>query len=361
MLGRRSAHTLAAMTNAIKRRRVLFAGILAAAALGTAAPTPADAHQYRCEGAVERLEAKFRQIEARRGYEAASLGGTRPGPATTIGASSNGDHRHRRGQARGLPRPRRDRTRRGAQRRARDARRRARAVQGDGRRPARLRPPTSPRRPALTSGTCASGATTRPRVATSPTTAASGRATARASARAGRRRQPGSDLGGFAGHRRRTSMPTSSSRRSGPATASAGTNTTRAVPRYDGLRPGYRGAHLVAEWIPALTGVTEKLTKGARVADIGCGHGASTTLMAKAYPKSRFTGFDYHDGSVETARPSARRRGCHPDGAVRSRGGEELPRLRLRPHRLLRLPPRHGRSARRGRGTRTTRWPPTAP
>jgi hypothetical protein len=59
------------MTNAIKRRRVAFAGLLAAAALGTAAPTPADAHKYRCEGAVERLEAKFRQIEERNGYDKA--------------------------------------------------------------------------------------------------------------------------------------------------------------------------------------------------------------------------------------------------------------------------------------------------
>jgi SAM-dependent methyltransferase len=70
------------------------------------------------------------------------------------------------------------------------------------------------------------------------------------------------------------------------------------------FRPGYR-ANLVAEWIPALTGVTEKLQTGARVADIGCGHGASTTLMAKAFPKSKFTGFDYHDGSIETARKRA--------------------------------------------------------
>ena len=72
MFGRRVELTLAAMTNAIKHRRVLFAGFLAAAALGTAAPSPADAHKYRCEGAVERLETKFRQIEERRGWEAAS-------------------------------------------------------------------------------------------------------------------------------------------------------------------------------------------------------------------------------------------------------------------------------------------------
>ncbi|HEX6026202.1 MAG TPA: hypothetical protein VFZ00_29685 [Solirubrobacter sp.] len=59
------------MTNLISRRRAVLAGILATAAIGTAAPT-ADAHKYRCDGAVERLEAKFRKIEAKRGWEAAS-------------------------------------------------------------------------------------------------------------------------------------------------------------------------------------------------------------------------------------------------------------------------------------------------
>jgi SAM-dependent methyltransferase len=70
------------------------------------------------------------------------------------------------------------------------------------------------------------------------------------------------------------------------------------------FRPGYR-AHLVSEWIPALTGVEEKLRRGARVADVGCGHGASTILMAQAFPMSRFTGFDYHEPSVDTARKRA--------------------------------------------------------
>jgi 2-polyprenyl-3-methyl-5-hydroxy-6-metoxy-1,4-benzoquinol methylase len=72
------------------------------------------------------------------------------------------------------------------------------------------------------------------------------------------------------------------------------------------FRPTYL-THLVAEWIPALTGVDAKLKAGAKVTDIGCGHGASTLLMAKAYPRSRFTGFDYHDGSIESARASAKR------------------------------------------------------
>jgi SAM-dependent methyltransferase len=66
------------------------------------------------------------------------------------------------------------------------------------------------------------------------------------------------------------------------------------------FRPGYR-AHLVAEWIPALEGVEEKLRQGAKVADIGCGHGVSTILMARAYPESTFYGFDYHDASIQRA------------------------------------------------------------
>ncbi len=74
------------------------------------------------------------------------------------------------------------------------------------------------------------------------------------------------------------------------------------------FRPGY-AANLVSSWIPALDGVKEKLEAGARVADVGCGKGASTLLMAKAFPKSRFFGFDYHDKSIEAARESSRRDG----------------------------------------------------
>lgn len=70
------------------------------------------------------------------------------------------------------------------------------------------------------------------------------------------------------------------------------------------FRPGY-AANLVGSWIPALEGVEEKLKAGASVADVGCGHGASTILMAQAYPKSTFVGFDYHQGSVEQARSKA--------------------------------------------------------
>jgi SAM-dependent methyltransferase len=70
------------------------------------------------------------------------------------------------------------------------------------------------------------------------------------------------------------------------------------------FRPGYR-AHLVSEWLPALDGVIPKLEAGATVADIGCGHGASTVIMAQAYPASRFFGFDYHTPSIETAKQRA--------------------------------------------------------
>ncbi len=74
------------------------------------------------------------------------------------------------------------------------------------------------------------------------------------------------------------------------------------------FRPNYR-AHLVSEWIPALDGVEEKLKAGAKVADVGCGLGTSAILMAQAYPKSTFVGFDYHDKSIELACEAAKRAG----------------------------------------------------
>jgi SAM-dependent methyltransferase len=74
------------------------------------------------------------------------------------------------------------------------------------------------------------------------------------------------------------------------------------------FRPGY-AANLVSSWIPALHGVKEKLDAGARVVDVGCGQGASTILMAKAFPNSQFFGFDYHAGSIAAARESAKRNG----------------------------------------------------
>jgi SAM-dependent methyltransferase len=74
------------------------------------------------------------------------------------------------------------------------------------------------------------------------------------------------------------------------------------------FRPGYN-AHLVTEWLPALEGVVDKLEAGATVADVGCGHGASTLLMAEAFPVSIFLGTDYHAGSIDTARRRAREAG----------------------------------------------------
>jgi len=70
------------------------------------------------------------------------------------------------------------------------------------------------------------------------------------------------------------------------------------------FRAGYN-ANLITSWLPALDGVVEKLKIGAKVADVGCGHGASAVLMAKTYPKSNFIGYDYHADSIRTARERA--------------------------------------------------------
>src|SRR5262245_58123855 len=84
-----------------------------------------------------------------------------------------------------------------------------------------------------------------------------------------------------------------------PALLSDGQGPTLAV------RPGYP-SNLVPRWIPALDGVETKLQAGARVADICCGCGAATILLAEAYPNARFYGFDTHEPSVEAARRAAR-------------------------------------------------------
>jgi SAM-dependent methyltransferase len=77
---------------------------------------------------------------------------------------------------------------------------------------------------------------------------------------------------------------------------------------FDGCERFFRtsyNAHLIGEWLPALDGAVAKLERGALVADVGCGHGASTILMAQAFPNSAFMGSDYHDGSIQTARRRA--------------------------------------------------------
>jgi SAM-dependent methyltransferase len=74
------------------------------------------------------------------------------------------------------------------------------------------------------------------------------------------------------------------------------------------FRPGYN-AHLLTEWLPSLNGIVAKLNSGSAVADVGCGHGASTILMAQEFPASSFVGCDYHEGSIATARSRAEEAG----------------------------------------------------
>ena len=90
------------------------------------------------------------------------------------------------------------------------------------------------------------------------------------------------------------------------------------------FKPGYL-ANLVQSWLPALDGVVEKLERGATVADVGCGHGASTIIMARAYPNSRFFGFDSHAPSIEAARAAARRDGVSDRTIFDTAPAEEIP------------------------------------
>ena len=90
------------------------------------------------------------------------------------------------------------------------------------------------------------------------------------------------------------------------------------------FRPGY-AMNLVPTWIPALDGVQAKLQRGGRVADIGCGHGSSTVIMAKAFPNSRFVGFDYHKPSIEEAKSAAQREDVTARVAFEVAGAKDYP------------------------------------
>ncbi|MFB7665949.1 class I SAM-dependent methyltransferase [Kitasatospora sp. NPDC056138] len=89
------------------------------------------------------------------------------------------------------------------------------------------------------------------------------------------------------------------------------------------FRPGY-ALHLVAEWLPALDGVVDRLKAGGKAADVGCGLGHSTLLMANAFPASRFSGFDYHVSSIETARGLAAEGGLGERVTFEVAGGKDF-------------------------------------
>jgi len=91
------------------------------------------------------------------------------------------------------------------------------------------------------------------------------------------------------------------------------------------FRPGYN-ANLVSSWIPALTGMKEKLERGATVADVGCGHGASTIVMAKAFPQSHFFGFDYHPASISSAQLAAEEAGVADRITFQVAAAKDFPR-----------------------------------
>jgi SAM-dependent methyltransferase len=90
------------------------------------------------------------------------------------------------------------------------------------------------------------------------------------------------------------------------------------------FRPGY-STHLVATWIPALTGIEEKLKAGGKVADVGCGHGASTIIMARAYPNSHFWAFDNHEASINYAREAAKAAGVSDRVTFEVANAQDIP------------------------------------
>ena len=211
---------------------------------------------------------------------------------------------------------------RGGDRAARGHRRQARPLQGDGRRRAGHARRSSPSAPAAASATCASGCASRRRAATSSTTRRARRSGCRPSRRWRSRDDdsPAFIPGAFQlvaaivkdephiTERFRTGE--------GFGWHEHDHDLFEGTERF--FRPGYL-ANLVEAWLPSLDGVVEKLEAGARVADIGCGHGASTILMAQAYPASTFVGSDYHEGSIEAARRAAERAGVADRVHVRGR------------------------------------------
>ena len=166
-----------------------------------------------------------------------------------------------------------------------------------------------PSGPTPASTTPASGSTPRPPAAIveyDPATAPL-HAARRARRRADRREQPGVParvLPDRARHGAATPPRSIEAARSGDGIGWHEHNTDVHVGLRAVLPAGYH-ANLVPSWLPALDGVVDKLERGRTVADVGCGHGASTILMAEAFPHSTFVGSDYHPGSIETARERA--------------------------------------------------------
>ena len=114
------------------------------------------------------------------------------------------------------------------------------------------------------------------------------------------------------------------------------------------FRPGY-AANLVPSWLPSLEGVVAKLERGANVADIGCGHGASTIIMAQAYPNSSFVGYDYHEPLYSNREENCREERASGPDKVRGRRRKSLPWREFRSRDRFRRASRYGRPHRSGK------------